>query len=75
MDYCTHFPEGWWATCCQAHDAAYAAQIGRIEADLGLLSCVASSGGSGAMSLLAGAIGLTMFIGVRLFGSRYYRKS
>ena len=36
MDYCTHFPEGWWATCCQAHDAAYAAQIGRIEADLGL---------------------------------------
>lgn len=26
-------------------------------------------------SLLAGAIGLTMFIGVRLFGSRYYRES
>jgi hypothetical protein len=34
MDYCTHFPEGWWATCCQAHDVAYAAQIGRTRPTL-----------------------------------------
>lgn len=69
-DYCTLFPEGWWAHCCKAHDAAYAAQIGKELADEYLLLCVASSGGA-----LSWLIGSVMFAGVTLFGWRFYRRA
>lgn len=72
MDYCTLFPEGWWAHCCQAHDADYLAQIGKLLADERLLQCVASAGDGGVVSWLIGAV---MFAGVGLFGRRFYRKA
>ena len=31
MDCCAHLPDGWLATCFHAHDAAYAARIGRAD--------------------------------------------
>lgn len=75
MDYCTMFPEGWWAHCCEAHDAAYSAQIGQAVADSALLQCVAGSGDGlligGASAVIAGA----MWLGVRLFGRRWYRRA
>lgn len=72
MDYCTLFPEGWWAHCCAAHDADYLAQIGKLLADERLLQCVAAAGDGNPASWL---IGVVMFAGVGLFGRRFYRKA
>lgn len=76
MDYCTLFPEGWWAHCCEVHDADYVLQVGQALADWDLFACVASSAPDGFMGWLAVAsvpIAALMFLGVRLFGSRFYR--
>lgn len=75
MDYCTLWPEGWWAYCCKAHDEGYAAQVGRALADGELLQCVASSAPTPALAVAAGIIGAVMWAGVRVFGSRFYRKA
>lgn len=75
MDYCTLFPEGWWSHCCAAHDADYAAQIGQAAADAALLQCVATSADGGLIGIASAVIGGVMFLGVRLFGRRYYRKA
>lgn len=84
MDYCTLFPEGWWSHCCELHDAGYAAQIGQALADAELAACVAGSLPQIAAEnpLLAGvaavtstAIGGVMWLGVRLFGRRFYRNA
>ena len=84
MDYCTGWFEGWWAHCCQAHDAAYAAQVGQAVADGQLLSCVVQSLPAFAVDnpLLAGAVGVAsaavggaMWLGVRVFGRRFYKKA
>ena len=84
MDYCTLFPEGWWAHCCAAHDNAYAAQVGQSLADGQLLYCVAQSLPAtvidnpllaGAASVASVAVGGIMWFGVRLFGRRYYRRA
>lgn len=75
MDWCTMFPEGWWSHCCMAHDAAYAAQAGQAVADSALFQCVATSGDGllvGGASLVVGA---TMWLGVRLFGRRWYKRA
>lgn len=74
MNHCTLFPEGWWAHCCEAHDAAYAAQIGQMTADTTLLQCVAASG-DGLLAPVSVAVGVVMFLGVTVFGWRYYRKA
>jgi hypothetical protein len=83
MDHCTLWPEGWWSHCCAVHDADYSAQAGRLVADVRLLQCVAESLPDVAMSnpvmvgaaLMASAtVSAVMFIGVRLFGRRFYRK-
>ena len=71
MDYCTLFPEGWWGHCCEAHDAAYAAQIGQAVADATLLQCVATAGG-GWLAPVSAVVGAVMYIGVRTFGRRWY---
>ncbi|MDG9930347.1 MULTISPECIES: hypothetical protein [unclassified Pseudomonas] len=42
--YCTLFPEGWWAHCCQIHDIDYSQQIGQALADERLQVCVAGLG-------------------------------
>ena len=72
-DYCTMFPEGWWAYCCKAHDDAYRAHTGKQEADLQLLKCVSESK-DGVLSAPSLLIGLIMFAGVSLFGKKYYNK-
>lgn len=75
MDYCTWFPEGWWATCCAAHDLAYSAQIGKEVADAALMACVAGSGHGPATAAVSVAIGGAMWLGVRLFGRKYYKNA
>lgn len=73
MDYCTSFLEGWWANCCEIHDSEYAMQIGKALADSNLLHCVATSGTDPLTVALSAIAGVIMFIGVRLFGSRFYK--
>lgn len=84
MDYCTFFPEGWWAHCCEAHDLAYGAQVGQTLADGALALCVASSLPELAvdhpvLATVAAAgsvlIGVVMWLGVRFFGGRFYRNA
>ena len=61
MDYCTLFPDGWWAHCCAAHDAAYAAQAARSVADMDLLRCVAASATSSpALAVVSAVVGVAM---------------
>lgn len=75
MDYCTWFPEGWWAHCCAVHDGNYADQIGQLVADVKLFTCVATSGDN-VLEVTAGVIAaVTMLCGVSLFGKRYYDNS
>lgn len=75
MDYCTLFPEGWWAHCCKIHDADYAAQVGQAVADSGLLQCVASSGDGYVLGAASAVVGGVMWLGVRVFGRRFYKKA
>lgn len=75
MDYCTLFPEGWWAHCCAAHDADYLAQIGKLLADERLLQCVASAGDGGLIGAVSFGVAGVMWLGVRLFGRRFYRRA
>lgn len=72
MDYCSLWFEGWWSACCMAHDAAYAAQVARDAADAELFRCVASS--SPALAVASTVVAGVMWVGVRLFGARFYRK-
>lgn len=78
------FPEGWWAYCCKAHDNDYALQIGQALADEKLLYCVMQSLPAtvvdnpflaGAAGVASVAVGGVMWLGVRLFGRRYYRRA
>jgi hypothetical protein len=75
MDYCTLFPEGWWAHCCQAHDLAYANQVSRAVADLDLFWCVMDSAPNtlllGATMLISGL----MYLGVTVFGNYFYKRA
>ena len=75
MDYCTLFPEGWWAACCMAHDLAYSGQVDRALADGQLFKCIAASDPTligGAASVIAAGVA---WLGVRLFGGRWFKKS
>lgn len=74
-DYCTLWPEGWWASCCKAHDDAYLAQAGKALADSDLLVCVAQSAPTPVLAAASAVVGLVMYVGVRAFGSRFYRKA
>lgn len=64
---CTLWWDGVWAHCCQIHDTAYAAGLNKFQADLDLGICVAQSGHFW--------MGLTMFLGVSIFGIFFYRKN
>lgn len=75
MDYCTFFPEGWWSHCCEAHDDDYLAQIGQAVADTALLQCVAGSGDGVLLTSASAVVGAVMYIGVRTFGRRWYRRA
>lgn len=80
MDHCTLFPEGWWGDCCRQHDIAYDAQLDRLQADVQLLQCVVQTVPESLpdYTLIGGGaslvIGLIMFIGVRTFGSFFFKK-
>lgn len=67
-DYCTGWDEGNWSDCCENHDKDYGENSTktRLQADIDLLKCVWKR--SKINSVL-------MFIGVRLFGSRYYKRN
>lgn len=82
MDYCTSWFEGWWADCCMAHDADYAAQVLKSLADSQLGECVShalpaiATGNPVASALFAGlsaVIGFGMYKAVSVFGGKYYR--
>ena len=75
MDYCTLFPEGWWAYCCAAHDVAYATQAAKDIADQALLECVATSSSTPLLMLASSVISVTMYLGVRVFGGYFYRRN
>lgn len=75
MDYCTFWPEGWWAHCCKAHDDSYLTQAGQAIADGSLFQCVANSAPTPALAVASGIIGAVMWAGVRTFGSYFYRKA
>jgi hypothetical protein len=75
MDYCTLFPEGWWAHCCQIHDNDYAAQAGQALADERLWQCVANSADGTFVGTASIIVASVMWCGVRVFGRRYYRKA
>jgi hypothetical protein len=84
VDHCTAFIEGWWAACCASHDSSYAEQIGRLLADDRLWSCVTHSLPAVAVDnpVIAAAcagvtavIGGVMWLGVRVFGGRFYDRS
>lgn len=75
MDYCTWFPEGWWAACCAAHDLAYSSQVGKDLADQALLACVANSANGPVLGAASFAVAGLMYAGVRLFGRRYYKNA
>ena len=74
-DHCTRWLEGWWSHCCAAHDADYAAQIGQALADERLWQCVATSAEGGLLGIATTAVAGLMWLGVRVFGRRYYRKA
>lgn len=75
-DYCTHWLDriySWsWSGCCKYHDLAYASGVDRLLADEALRDCVINSS-HGWLAAAASIMGGVMFLGVRLFGNRYYR--
>lgn len=80
QNYCTLWPEGWWADCCKQHDLDYLNQVSRTVADSRLFQCVAESYPSmmtndslviGGLSL---AVATVMYVGVRIFGFYFYKK-
>lgn len=74
QDACTLWPDGWWRACCVAHDLAYEAGTNRFDADVELLSCVATSA-QGLLGLASIGVAALMFVGVRAFGGRFWRRA
>ena len=71
MDDCTLWPDRLgsfdWSRCCVLHDAAYAAGLDKLGADLDLARCVASIAGW--------PMGLVIFAGVTLGGWAFWIKA
>lgn len=75
MDYCTAWFEGWWSDCCRIHDLAYTGAVERLQADNDLALCVATSWeGSLLLGGVSAVIGGVMWLGVRTFGWKFYKK-
>lgn len=72
-NHCTSWPEAWWSDCCKAHDKAYELQIERAQADKELFSCVYNNA-DGFLIIPSFLIACLMYIGVRAFGWKYYKK-
>lgn len=79
MNYCTGWFEGWWGHCCQAHDEGYDAQMGQVQPDIEILYCVATSlpdiEWAQAFGWVSVAVAVLMHLGVRFFGSGFYRRA
>lgn len=63
-DYCTGVPDGSAAPCCKQHDLDYINRVDRKTADINFFKCLWRKG------LHVRAV--VYFIGVRLFGRRFY---
>jgi len=69
-DWCTMWPDSWlgydYSACCYQHDIEYEdPDIGRWDADVNLLQCVAKQGKTNFKGRLMAVV---MFIGVRSAG-------
>ena len=73
VDYCTLSPEGWWQSCCHAHDAAYTVQIDKSEADASLMKCIYESS-DGILAVPSLVVAFVFFSAVSFFGGRFYNK-
>lgn len=82
-DHCTLWPEGWWSSCCEKHDLDYENGVDRLSADKALLECVSYSyqeiyppndNSNHHYETLSMLVAFVMFIGVRMFGSIFYKK-
>lgn len=74
-NHCTLFLEGFstkysWSHCCEAHDRAYEIQVDKSQADIDLFNCVREADPTAVTWVVA----VLMFVGVSLFGARWYRK-
>lgn len=65
-DHCTFWFEGAWGHCCEAHDAAYAAGVDRLLADLALEACVRETGHSGMAAIMFAAVSAFGWIAYKL---------
>lgn len=66
-DGCTMSPDGWWGSCCDAHDACYDSCGGRSSCDSKFYGCMdAMTGGS------LTNIAETYYVAVRTFGWMHY---
>lgn len=66
-DGCTMWLDGPWHDCCVKHDLKYyegGTERSRMKADIDMLRCAAKTGHP--------YMAIIMFIGVRLFGSKYW---
>lgn len=67
--------EGWWGDCCKVHDLAYDMGLDRAVADADLWSCVVQASTSPVGGLVGLGVGSLMYVGVRVFGGRFYKKA
>lgn len=78
-NYCTLFPDKTfaldWKHCCKAHDEAYELQVDRGDADKELFKCVYDSTDNALLVVPALLVASVMYLGVRAFGRRFYRKA
>ena len=73
MDYCTLWLEGFWSSCCKAHDLAYEVGVPRADADADLATCVALIAETPGGAWIAVTAAGLMFVGTRLFGWKFYK--
>lgn len=67
MNNCTGFLEGNWSRCCARHDKRYeSSRLTRYQADILLYRCTKKK---------CKIVAPIMFIGVRLFGWYFYKRS
>ena len=79
MNYCTLWPEGWWAQCCSRHDDDYLNGVDKLISDENLMYCVFNSSPEILLQyptlamIMSAPVGVVMFVGVFLFGRFFYK--
>lgn len=67
MDGCTHWFDGWWRHCCDAHDLDYINDTVSFMSHFNLFACVAESAPVWWLTWASIAIGFIMFIATLLW--------